>query len=252
MTMSDREFEGRVAVVTGAAMGIGKAAPKLPRPAHPPPGRHRPARPAARLPRRSMPVVAQGDLRGDRCFRHGRHGEDAAEAVAIFGGIDIPVNNAARATAAASTIDEASWNTVISNNPTNWRGMRVCVPEMIKRKRGAVVNMSSAGAGRLLGWAVYAAAKGGINALTSRRRSTSRLRHPAPPPRPHHHDAAQPENIRDDRRSAGADRHLDEAHPIGRFGEAHEVADAVVPCRRARPFITGDLARRWRLVVRGE
>ena len=48
-----------------------------------------------------------------------------------------------------------------------WRGMRVCVPEMRKRGSGAIVNMSSVQSlAGFKGWAAYAAAKGGINALT--------------------------------------------------------------------------------------
>ena len=65
-------------------------------------------------------------------------------------------------------IDEGSWNTVISTNLSSvWRGMRVCVPEMKKRGGGSIVSMSSVQAFTgFSGWAAYAAAKGGINALT--------------------------------------------------------------------------------------
>src|SRR3546814_14967783 len=47
------------------------------------------------------------------------------------------------------------------------RGMRVGAPEMKKQGKGAIVNMSSVQSlAGFKGWAAYAAAKGGINALT--------------------------------------------------------------------------------------
>jgi NAD(P)-dependent dehydrogenase (short-subunit alcohol dehydrogenase family) len=93
----------------------------------------------------------------------------ANEAVRMFGGIDILVNNAARAIGGVvDEIEEDTWNLVLSTNLSSvWRGMRVCVPHMRRRGKGAVVNMSSVQAlAGFRGWAAYAAAKGGINALT--------------------------------------------------------------------------------------
>ena len=61
----------------------------------------------------------------------------AAAAVERFGGIDILVNNAARAIGGVvDEIDEATWNAVMTTNLTSvWRGMKVCVPEMRKRRQ---------------------------------------------------------------------------------------------------------------------
>jgi len=93
----------------------------------------------------------------------------AKAAVDLFGSIDILVNNAAQAIGGVvDEIDEATWNRVMTTNLTSvWRGMKVCVPEMRKRKKGAIVNVSSVQAlAGFKGWAAYAAAKGGVNALT--------------------------------------------------------------------------------------
>lgn len=90
-------------------------------------------------------------------------------AVSKFGGVDILVNNAARAiNGVVDEIDEDRWTTVINTNLTGyWRAMRVCVPIMRKRGGGSIVNMSSVqGLRAFRGWPAYAAAKGGINALT--------------------------------------------------------------------------------------
>lgn len=66
-------------------------------------------------------------------------------AVSKFGGVDILVNNAARAiNGVVDEIDEDRWTTVINTNLTGyWRAMRVCVPIMRKRGGGSIVNMSS-------------------------------------------------------------------------------------------------------------
>src|SRR5690606_17050059 len=90
-------------------------------------------------------------------------------AVAAWGRIDILVNNAARAIGGAvDEIDEAAWTEVLSNNLTSvWRFMRCVVPHMRKAGKGAIVNMSSVQSLKgFHGWPAYAAAKGGINALT--------------------------------------------------------------------------------------
>jgi len=176
--------------------------------------------------------------------------EAAVEAArARFGPADILVNNAARAIpGAVDAIDEATWNTVMSTNLTSaWRFMRLVVPDMKAAGRGAIVNMSSVqGLTGFEGWAAYAAAKGGINALT---RQTARdlapfgIRVNAVAPG----TIMTPLNERVFREAANPDalvRRWSEMHPIGRFGEAEEVAEAVVFLASDRAsFITGDILR---------
>jgi NAD(P)-dependent dehydrogenase (short-subunit alcohol dehydrogenase family) len=259
MTM-DREFEGKVAVVTGAAMGIGKAC-------------------AETFARGGASVVVAdvardvGQQTADTINRDGGKAifvatdvavmsdveEMAAAAMQAFGGIDILVNNAARAIGGrVDEIDEATWNTVMSTNLTSvWRGMRVCVPEMIRRGGGAVVNMSSVQAlTGFKGWAAYAAAKGGINALTQQTAvdlAPFKIRVNAVAPG----TIMTPLNQRIFDTVEDPQALIDtwnRAHPIGRFGEAEEVAEAVAFLAGPRAsFITGEILRvDGGLVVRGE
>ncbi len=258
--MHDRDFEGRTAIVTGAAAGIGKACAETF------------ARGGANV------VIADIDVPG------GKEAAAAIEAVGgkaifvetdvcrmadiermrdcaltAFGGIDILVNNAARAIGGrVDEIDEETWNTVISNNLTSvWRGMRACVPEMIRRGGGAVVNMSSVQAlTGFRGWAAYAAAKGGINALTQQAAvdlAPHRIRVNAVAPG----TIMTPLNERVFETTPDPQALIDtwnRAHPLGRFGEASEVAETVAFLASDRAsFITGDIVRvDGGLMVKGE
>ena len=258
--MSAGEFEDKVAIVTGAAMGIGKACAEAF------------ARGGASV------VVADIDetegaatvatittaggkalfVRTDVSLMADMQAM-AAATIEKFGGIDILVNNAARALGGrVDQIEESDWNTVINTNLTSvWRGMKVVVPEMIKRGAGAIVNMSSAQAlTGFKGWAAYAAAKGGINALTQQTAidlAPFGIRVNAVAPG----TIMTPLNQRIfdtiDDPQALIDT-WNNAHPIGRFGEAHEVADAVTFLAGGRAsFITGEILRvDGGLVVRGE
>ena len=258
--MTVTEFEGRVAVVTGAAMGIGKACAELF------------ARGGASVVIADIDAVA-GSATAEAIEAAGGRAlfvetdvasmaameAMAAAAIAAFGGIDILVNNAARAIGGrVDQIDEASWNEVITTNLSSvWRGMRVCVPPMIERGRGAIVNMSSVQAlAGFKGWAAYAAAKGGIDALTRQTAvdlAPMKIRVNAVAPG----TIMTPLNQRIFETVDDPQTLIDtwnRAHPIGRFGEAHEVAEAVAFLASDRAaFITGEILRvDGGLVVRGE
>ncbi len=257
--MQTNELAGRVAIVTGAAMGIGRAC-------------------AVALARAGAAVVV-ADVDADAGTATAR--QIAAEGKAIFtrtdvsrmadmeamartaveafGGIDILVNNAARAIGGVvDEIDEATWDTVISTNLTSvWRGMRVCLPVMRARGKGSVVNISSVQAlAGFRGWAAYAAAKGGINSLTQQAAidlAPHQIRVNAVAPG----TIMTPLNERifatvDDPQEL-IDR-WNKAHPIGRFGQPEEVAELVLFLASDRSsFITGDIIRvDGGLVVRGE
>ena len=155
------EFDGKTAIVTGGSDGIGRAC-------------------AERLHQEGASVViadidveqgsALAGMLGDRAIFVETDMRDLAAvqamadaAVAQFGGIDVLVNNAARAISGlVDEIDEDNWSTVIDINLSGyWRAMRVSVPEMRKRGGGAIVNMSSVqGLRGFSGWPAYAAAKG--------------------------------------------------------------------------------------------
>jgi NAD(P)-dependent dehydrogenase (short-subunit alcohol dehydrogenase family) len=260
MNMAKREFEGRVAIVTGAAMGIGKACAE----AFAKDGasvvvadieREAGAETAAAIEAgggEAIFVETDVSVMADM-------EKMAAAALETFGGIDILVNNAARAIGGrVHEIDEETWNTVMTTNLTSvWRGMRVCVPEMIKRGGGAVVNMSSVQSlAGFKGWAAYAAAKGGINALTQQAAidlAPFKIRVNAVAPG----TIMTPLNQRLFESMEDPQELIDtwnKAHPIGRFGEAYEVAEAVTFLASDRAsFITGEILRvDGGLVVRGE
>ena len=258
--MAKQDLKGRVAVVTGAAMGIGQAC-------------------AALLAEAGASVVlADIDTQAGEAARAAIEASGgvalfvradvtsmadmqamAAAAAARFGGIDILVNNAARAIGGkVDEIDEESWETVLSTNLSSvWRGMRVCVPEMKKRGGGSIVSMSSVQAlTGFSGWAAYAAAKGGINSLTQQAAidlAPHRIRVNAVAPG----TIMTPLNEKIFREHPDPEaliRTWNDAHPLGRFGQPEEVAEAVLFLASERAsFITGTILRvDGGLLVRGE
>lgn len=181
-------------------------------------------------------------------------------AVEQFGGVDILVNNAARAIGGVvDEIDEETWMTVIDTNLTGyWRGMRVTVPLMRQRGGGSVVNISSVqGLRGFNGWPAYAAAKGAINALTVQTAvdlapAGIRVNAVAPgtimTPMNEKIFADLPDGGKALRES------WNKAHPLGRFGQPDEVAKAVVfLASDSASFTTGEILRvDGGLAVKGE
>ena len=258
--MREKDLDGRVAVVTGGAMGIDKAC-------------------AIALAEAGAAVIvadvdeAVGRATAEDIAATGAQAlfvrtdvtsmpdmeAMAAAAAGAFGGIDILVNNAARAIGGAvHEIDEATWNLVMTTNLTSvWRGMRVCVPQMLKRGGGAVVNISSVQAlAGFRGWAAYAAAKGGINALTQQAAidlAPHKIRVNAVAPG----TIMTPLNEKIFAEASDPQALIElwnKAHPIGRFGQPKEVAELVLFLASDRAsFITGEIVRvDGGLIVRGE
>jgi NAD(P)-dependent dehydrogenase (short-subunit alcohol dehydrogenase family) len=244
-------LNGKVAIVTGAAMGIGQAT-------------------AFALAREGAKVAvsdindAQGQATieqikaagGEVFFQHADVGVTAdiqhlVEAtVARYGKLDVLVNNAGVAISGSVTeITEEDWNRLINIHLNGtWRGMRFAIPHMIKNGGGAIINVSSVQA--LIGfngWAGYAAAKGGIMALTQQASIDY-----------------GPQNIRVNAIAPGAimtpmnekrlreeTNHPEELlaawnnqHALGRMGKPEEVADLIVfLASDESTFITGSVVK---------
>jgi NAD(P)-dependent dehydrogenase (short-subunit alcohol dehydrogenase family) len=158
--MSTPEFEGLVAVVTGAASGIGAATARL--------LADRGARVAC-LDRRVDDVPAevpafQADLTDDAAVRA------AVRQIADrFGGLDILVNNAGiGAVGTVADNDDDEWHRVLDVNVVGAvRVTRAALPHLRRSRHAAVVNTCSVAAHiGLPQRALYSASKGALQALT--------------------------------------------------------------------------------------
>lgn len=164
-------------------------------------------------------------------------------AVELYGRIDFAHNNAGISGAQNLTADypEELWDQVIGVNLKGvWLCMKYELQQMLKQGGGVIVNTSSvAGERGSRGVAAYVASKHGIIGLTKAAaleyaRSNIRVNAVAP-------GTIQTRMI--DRFAGGDERVLQqfaESEPIGRLGQPEEVANAVIwLCSERASFITG-------------
>ncbi|HEY8446257.1 MAG TPA: SDR family oxidoreductase [Thermomicrobiales bacterium] len=237
-------MQGKVAVVTGAASGIGRATALAF------------AKEGARV------VVSDVDAEGGEATvrmirecggeaifvradvsRTAEVRELIATAVGTFGRLDYAFNNAGIEGESAPTADatEENWDRVIDINLKGvWLCMKHELPAMLESGGGAIVNCASvAGLVGFPGIGPYVASKHGIVGLTKTAAleyATAGIRINAVCP-----GVIQTPMI--DRFTGGAKEAAEEMvamEPVGRFGTPEEIAAAVVwLCSDAASFVTG-------------
>jgi NAD(P)-dependent dehydrogenase (short-subunit alcohol dehydrogenase family) len=166
--MSSSRFEGRVAIVTGGAQGIGRAVVE------------ELAREGARVLFTGLSDAGAGteaELRGtggEVRFLRGDQAEEAfceatvAATLEAFGRLDLLVNNAFSFTAKALDATTADWMRSFEAGPLAYARMaQLAAPEMARTGGGAIVNVSSISAhiAQPSRW-TYNAAKGAVDNLT--------------------------------------------------------------------------------------
>lgn len=246
LTSLSRSIAGKVAIVTGAASGMGRATAQLF------------ADEGARV------VVA--DLGADRVAAvveeiESAHGEDRAlgvecdvadhaqlrslvdAAVAWGGRLDIVVNNAGVSLITSAFQDEAefedNWARTLDVNLTSHaRLVRLALPHLIESGAGRVVNIASTESiVATAGLSAYAASKAGVTGLT-RSLAVELGRHgvtvncicPGPI------DTGMTASIPDDAKATYARRRV----PLRRYGQPEEVAHMTLNlCLPASSFVNG-------------
>jgi NAD(P)-dependent dehydrogenase (short-subunit alcohol dehydrogenase family) len=136
-------LEGKTAIITGAASGIGEATTKLF------------AAEGARVLAADLPGAPLADVHADTpnvvlveqdVTADGAGDALVARAVEEFGGVDILFNNAGTVGAGGEveTHDEADWDFVIGLNLTSvYRLSKAAIPELKKSSAGRIVNVGS-------------------------------------------------------------------------------------------------------------
>jgi len=238
----EKIFKDKVALVTGASFGIGRAA-------------------AIAFAKRGAKVVlvdwmedyetynAIKDLGGEVVFykcdisKSSEVEATHAKAIEHFGRLDYAFNNAGIEGATAKTQDstEENWDKVID---VNLKGVFLCmkhqIPQMLKNGKGVIVNCASiAGVIGFEGLPAYVASKHGIIGLTK----TAALENAKTGIRV---NVVCPGVIKTPMvsRSTGDKKEMIEQYeklePMGRLGNPEEVAEAVIwLCSDQSSFITG-------------
>jgi NAD(P)-dependent dehydrogenase (short-subunit alcohol dehydrogenase family) len=240
-----KEFEGKVALVTGGGSGIGRATALAF------------AREGAQIvignrnvQRGEETVSLIRDAGGTASFKR----TDvlvAAEvkalvdhAVTTYGRLDVAFNNAGIEGEVKPTLvdqTEANFDAVMGVNVKGvWLSMKYEIPKMLDQGGGAIVNCSSvAGVIAFPGIGIYAASKHAVIGLTK----TAALEYSAQGIRINAVNPAVIDTEMVDRLADGMNMKKDDLttfHPIGRIGRVEEVAEAVLwLCSDKASFVTG-------------
>ena len=240
--MNDQPFNGKVALVTGGASGIGEACVLT----------------FARGGAKVAIVDLNSELGEKTVITVKQAGSDAiflrvdvadpeavekmvADTVAAFGRLDIAVNNAGIGGESKPTGDYsiANWRKVIDVNLNGvFYCMRYEIPQMLKQGHAAIVNMTSIlGTVGFANAPAYVSAKHGIVGLTK----TAALEYSKQGLRI---NSVGPGFIKTPLISSALDEqtqtYLAGLHAVGRMGEAQEVANLVAfLCSDQASFLTG-------------
>jgi len=235
-----REFDGKVALVTGGSSGIGKATALAF------------ARAGANVVIASRRVTEGEQTVHEICQRGGDAifvKTDVSKAseveglmnqtIEFYGRLDYACNNAGTfVMGRLFELSEEEWDRTINANLKGiWLSLKYQIPIMLQHKGGVIVNMASMSA--IIGnpgVSIYSASKGGVVALTQSAAieyAASGIRINAISPgvisTPMVDDIPTP--LLED---------IQSKHPIGRLGKPEEIADAVVwLCSDKASFVTG-------------
>ena len=241
---STQEFAGKVAFVTGASSGIGRATALAFARAGADvvvvdvqgDGGHHTAKAVQELGRRALFVRC--DVSRDDDARHA-----VQNTIEAFGRVDFAFNNAGIEGQQAPTADctVENWDRVIGINLKGvWLCMKYQIPQMLGEGGGSIVNCSSvAGLVGFQGIPAYVASKHGVVGLTraaALEYSKSNVRVNAVCP-----GVIQTPMIdRFTHGEAAIRKQLVEGEPVGRVGRPEEVAEAVLwLCSERASFVTG-------------
>ena len=226
-------FKDKTVLITGASSGIGETTAK----AFAREGAH--VFLVARRKDRGEQVAEEIRSNGGTAFFHQADMSDRSQiktmveaCVAQFSGLDIAFNNAG--ISGAFNVEthlhpEDAWDDLLAINLTGvWMSMRYEIPEMLKRGKGAVINMASmAGIKGFPGSSGYAASKFGVVGITK----AAGLEYAAQGVRV---NCVCPAVIRSEMaeeiflQTEDSSAQADSWHPIGRIGEPEEVASVVL------------------------
>jgi NAD(P)-dependent dehydrogenase (short-subunit alcohol dehydrogenase family) len=235
-----REFDGKVALVTGGSSGIGKATALAF------------ARAGANVVIASRRVTEGEQTVHEICERGGEAifvKTDVSKAseveglmnrtIEFYGRLDYACNNAGTfVMGRLFELSEEEWDRTINANLKGiWLSLKYQIPIMLQQKEGVIINMASMSA--IIGnpgVSIYSASKGGVVALTQSAAieyAASGIRINAVSPgvisTPMVDDIPTP--LLED---------IQSKHPIGRLGKPEEIADAVVwLCSDKASFVTG-------------